>query len=110
METTPSSEVPGEKRPKQSDPDKEAQKTPVVINVDSPKRSSDALLALEGAFLDAYREACASLEVGVLFEGLPNANRAISEALAVEATIGPPLQTRRPRVRLSIRLRLGSYV
>ena len=48
-ETTPDSKVPGSKRLKWSGPDKEAQKSPVVITVDSPERASDALSALEGA-------------------------------------------------------------
>ena len=48
-ETTPDSEVLGEKRPKWSGPDEEAQKSLVVITMDSPKRASDALSALEGA-------------------------------------------------------------
>ena len=48
-ETTPDSEVPGSKHPKWSGPDKEAQKSPIVITVDSPERASDAPSALEGA-------------------------------------------------------------
>ena len=35
-ETTPNSELTGEKRPKLSSLDEEAKKSPMVINVDSP--------------------------------------------------------------------------
>ena len=48
-ETTLDSIVPGGKRPKWSGPDEEAQKSPVVITMDSLERASDALSALEGA-------------------------------------------------------------
>ena len=48
-ETTPDSEVSGEKRPKRPGPDEEAQKNLIVIIVDSPERASSALPALEGA-------------------------------------------------------------
>ena len=47
-ETTPSSEVPGDKRPKRSGLNEEVQKSPTVITSDSPKRASDALSTLEG--------------------------------------------------------------
>ena len=90
-ETTPSFEVSGRKCPKRFGPNEEAQKSLAVIVVDSPKRSFDALPALECASQDASREACASLEDEVPSGGLPNADRAISEALAVGETIGPPL-------------------
>ena len=70
-ETTPGSEVSGEKSPKRFGPDEKAQKCMAVITVDSPERALDALPALEGASQDASKKACASLEDGVLAEGLP---------------------------------------
>ena len=48
-ETILGSEVYGGKRPEQSSPDEEAQRSPTTIVVDSLKRASDALPALEGA-------------------------------------------------------------
>ena len=59
--------------------DEEAQNSPTVITVDSPERASDALPALEGAAQEAHREACASLENGVLTGGPPNADRVVGE-------------------------------
>ena len=109
-ETTPGSEVSSEKLPKRLGLDEEAQKSPAVIVVNSPKRASNVLPALEGATQDASREACASLEDGAPAEGLPNIDRAVSEAPTTKTTISPPLQTRRPKVRLLDRLRQGSYV
>ena len=50
------------------------------------------------------------MEDGASAEGLPNADRAISEALVAKKTIGPPLQTRRTRARLPDKLMLGSCV
>ena len=41
------------------------------MTVDSSERALDALPALEGVSKDASREACASLEDGVLVGGLP---------------------------------------
>ena len=46
-EDYPDFEVSEEKFPKWSGPDKEAQKSPTIIVVDSPERSSDALPTLE---------------------------------------------------------------
>ena len=48
-ETTPGFEVSGGKRSRRSGLNKEAQRSSVVIIVDSPERASNALLALEGA-------------------------------------------------------------
>ena len=48
-ETTPSFEVLDGKRPKWSSPNREAQNSLAIITVDSPKRASDALSALESA-------------------------------------------------------------
>ena len=48
-ETTPGSEGPGDKRPRRSGPKEEAQKSPIVIAMDSPERALDDTLALEGA-------------------------------------------------------------
>ena len=70
-ETTPDSEVSSGKRPKRSGQDKEAQKSLVVITVDSLKRAPDALLALEGASQDA------SLEDRVPAEGPPNVDEVV---------------------------------
>ena len=106
------------KRPKWSGPNQKAQKSPVVITLDSPERTLDALMALEGASQDTSKAACASLEDGAPAEGPPNADQAISESLAAETTIGPPLQTRRynltipdaHRANLPDRLMIGSYV
>ena len=90
-ETTPDFEVSSGKRPKRSRSDEEAQKSPIVISMDSQERSSDALPALEGASQDASREACASQEDKVPSGGLPNADQVVSKALTVETTIGPSL-------------------
>ena len=73
-ETTPGSEVSSEKSPKQSGQDEEAQKSLAAITVGFLKQAFDALLALEGASQDAYREACASLEDGAPTGGPPDAN------------------------------------
>ena len=81
-ETTLGSEASGEKHPKWSGPDEEAQNGQVVITMDSPEQASDALSALEGVAQDASEEACASLEDGASAGGPPNANQAVSEALA----------------------------
>ena len=45
-ETTPGSVVPDRKPAKRSEPDEEAQKSLKIITVDSPERTSNALLAL----------------------------------------------------------------
>ena len=47
--TTLGAEVPGGKCPKLVGPDEEALKSPMVINLDSQDRASDAQPALEGA-------------------------------------------------------------
>ena len=73
-ETTHGLEVSGDKRPKRSSPDEEAQKSMTVITVDSPKLASYALPALEGATQDASKEAYASLEDGAPIGGSPNTN------------------------------------
>ena len=117
-ETTPGSEVSGNKRPKRSDPNEEAQKSPTIITVDSPKRASDVVSALEGAAQDTSKEACASLEDGAPIGGPPNADQAVSEAPSIETNVSPPLQARRfslaipdaCKARLLDRLVLGSYV
>ena len=58
-----------------------------MIIVDSPERAPDALLTLKGVAQDTSREACTSLEDGALARGPPNADQAVSEALAVKTTI-----------------------
>ena len=45
----PALDVPGGKRLKRFSPDEVAQKSLIIITVDSPKRASDALMNLEGA-------------------------------------------------------------
>ena len=47
-ENTPGSAVLDGKCTKQSGPDEEAQKSPIVITMDSPEQASNALPALEG--------------------------------------------------------------
>ena len=86
-ETTPGFEVFGGKRPKRSSSDEEAQKSLAVITVDSLERAPDALLALEGTSHNASREACASLEDGVLTERPPNADGVMGEA-PIEMGVG----------------------
>ena len=90
-ETTPGSEVPRGKRPKRSGLDEEVQKSPTVVTLDSPERASDALPTLEATAQDASREACASLEDGILAGGPPNVDKVVGEAPFVETAIGPPL-------------------
>ena len=117
-ETTLDFIVPGDKRPKWSGPDEEAQKSPAVITVDSPERASGALPALEGATQDASRETCASLEDGASVEGPSNANQVVSEAPSIKIVVGPSLLARRSslatfsarKARLPDSLVLGSYV
>ena len=87
-ETTPGSEVSSEKRLKRSSPDEEAQRSPVVIVVNSLEQASNALLALEGAAQDASREACASLKDGVPVGGPRNVDRVVREA-PLEVVVGP---------------------
>ena len=102
-ETTLSSKVYGGKHPKRSSLDEEAQRS---------------LASLEGAAQYASREACASLEDGALAKGPPNTDQTVSEALAVEITIGPSPWDKRSnltfpgayRARLPDKLMLGSYV
>ena len=89
--TTPGSEVPGCKRPKWSGLDEEVQKSSTVVTLDSPERASDAFPTLEATAQDASREACASLQDGILAGGPPNANKVVGEAPFVETVIGPLL-------------------
>ena len=82
--------------------------------MDSPERSSGALLALEGASQDASKVACASLEDGVPTGGPPNADGVMGKA-PLETTVGPSFLVRIAnsgprRPRLLDRLMLGSYV
>ena len=87
-ETTLGFEVSGGKWPKHSSPDEEAQKSSLVITVDSPEQASNTLPALEGSSQDAFREACASLEDRVLTEESPNADGVVGEAPS-EIIFGP---------------------
>ena len=48
--------------------------------MDSLERASDALLALEGASQDAFKETCSSLEDKVLAGGPPNVDGVVGEA------------------------------
>ena len=57
-ETTSVSEGLGGNCPKRSGPNEEAQKSLIVITVESPKRAPNALSALKWATQDASREAC----------------------------------------------------
>ena len=107
-------EVSGEKHPKRSDPNKEAQKSPTVIVVDSPEQASDALLALKCALQDVSREACASLEDEVQIEEPHNADRVVRETpseIAVGLSFSARLANAGPR-KLSLPnwLMLGLYV
>ena len=82
--------------------------------MDSPERASDTLSALEGAFQDASREACASLEDRILTKGPPDAARVEGEARS-EIDDGLSFSAKlanagRSRPRLHDRLMLGSYV
>ena len=56
--------------------------------MDPPKRASDALLALEGATQEAFREACASLDDGSTTEGPPGADKFVGKALS-EVAVSP---------------------
>ena len=82
----PSSEVQVGKRPKLLGPNEKAHKSLAVITVDSPDRAVDAQLALEGAPQDASKEACASLEDGILVGGSPGAEGVVAKAPLVVAT------------------------
>ena len=57
METTPRSEVPGNKRLKQSDPDGEARNNSAIIVVDSPKRGLGRPIGFGGCNLGGSHEA-----------------------------------------------------
>ena len=89
--TTSDLEVSGGKGPKLYGLDEEAQKSLAVIIVDSPKRASDSLPALEGVTQDASKEAYALLENEAPVEGPPYADQVIREAPSAETAIGPPL-------------------
>ena len=90
-ETTLGSEVLRSNCLKRSGPDEEAKKSPVVITVDSLERAPDALSTLKEAAQDASNEPYALMEDGAPAGGPPKADQAISEALAIKITIGPPL-------------------
>ena len=75
----PDFEVFGRKRPKWFDPDEEAQRSQIIIAVDSLERTSDAQPALAGAPQDDSKEACASLEDGTPAGGLPNVDVTMGE-------------------------------
>ena len=113
-ETTLGSEVYGGKRPRRSGPKEKAQKSPLVIAVDSSERASDDLPALEGASHDASREDYASLEDRVPVRGLPDANGVVGEAPS-EINDGPSFLSKLAKIyphRLSMPNRqvLGLYV
>ena len=99
-ETTPCSEVLGGKRPKRSGLNEEVQKSPVVITSNSPKRASDALLALEGATKDASKDACASLEDGTLARRPQSIDKVVGEGPFAETTVGQPLLARQSNLAI----------
>ena len=113
-EIVPSFEVPSGKRPKLFDLDEEAEKSPTVINVESPNRAFGAELALEDAPLGASKEACVLSEGGILTGGSPGAKGAMVEAslevvptplfLSRLVSVGPH------RLRMPDQLLLSSYV
>ena len=84
-ETTLGSKVPGEKRPKRSGLNEEVQKSP---------QASATFPNLEGATQVASKEACASLEDGILAEGPPSIDNVVSEAPSVVTVVGLPLSSR----------------
>ena len=61
-EVTPGSKGPNGKSSRLSDPEKETQKSPAVIAVDSSERAPDGVLALGGSNQGALDEASATLE------------------------------------------------
>ena len=72
------------------DLDEDVQKSPVIITLVSLERASDALPASEGATQDASKEACASLEDGILARGPPSADKVVGKAPSIETIIGTP--------------------
>ena len=69
--------------------------------MDSPKRASDALLALGGAAQDASKEACASLEDRIPTGGPPSAGKIMGEAPSPETVVGPSLPVKRSDLVIS---------
>ena len=88
-ETNSSSEGPYDKQPKQSSPDREVQKSPAVITVDSLERAPNALPSSEATTQGVHGEACASLEDGISVGGPPNTNNVMGEAPSIETTVVP---------------------
>ena len=106
--------MPSGKRLKMADPDEEAQKSPVVINLDSPDRAFDAQPAFEGAPQDAPKEACAPLKDGIPAGGSPGAEGVMAEA-PLDVVVASLFYTRVAsscphRLRMLDQLFLSSYV
>ena len=77
----PGFEVPGGKRIMLTGLNEEAQKSPTVINVDSPDKAFNAQSNLEGSLQDAPREACAPPDDGIPAGGALGAKGVVAEAL-----------------------------
>ena len=77
-DTISGSEGPNDKRTKRSGLEGEVLKIPTMITMDSPERAPNAQQALKGAAQDVPREACISLEGGILAEGPPIADNIMS--------------------------------
>ena len=113
-EATPGSEGPGGKRSRRSDLKEETQKSPTVIDVDSPERAPDDLLAMRGFAQGALNEASITLEDLAPVGGSPNADQVLGEAHSEAATdraFLARLAMAGPRMaRMVDRMVLSSYV
>ena len=113
-ETALSVEASSGKRPKLTGPNEKAQKSSVVINVDSPDRAFDAQLALEGAPKDAPIEAYEPPEDGTLAKGSPRTEGVVMED-TLEVVVAPSFLTRLANTgphkpRMSDQRVLSSYI
>ena len=113
-EATPGSKGLNGKRSRLSDPEKETQKSPAIIAVDSSKRAPDGVLALGGSDQGALDEASATLEDQAPTEGSPNADQVLREApleaAADQAFLAKLTMVDPCRARMVYRLALSSYV
>ena len=76
----PASEGLDSKRSRRSDLEKETQKSPSVIVVDSPEQAPKGMLALGGSAQGALNDASAILEDRAPAGGSPNADQVLGEA------------------------------
>ena len=112
--TTLSFEGPGDNRPRIFGPEKEAQKSSIVIVVDSFERAPDGILALEGTAQGALQEAYATLEDRAPVGGFPNVDQVVGEApsevTADLAFLARLVMAGPRRMRMPGRIMLSSYV